>query len=180
VRIDPDSPAVQKIIQRIARTGEARAVAIKHLWKELALDQRLIQSMARMFLDGGWQYDRSIDVPEEFACVSWALELALRDYERSNKCRVLDRAEVEIVLTALIPQYGKPKRRSVAEPRYEPNGQRMTWSAKNKEQALYICTLLSGLGFQPYYSSQSVSIYGPLTKRMKINQVIKKLDRVAV
>jgi hypothetical protein len=160
------SPAVQKIVQEIAATGESRAVVTKRLWKELAIDPRLIHSMARQFMAGQCKYGKS-------GCVWIALKMELCQYENREKCKVLgSQAEVEKALSLLIPRFGKPTYRS----ENELKGRRIAWPTKTDERALQMCTLIHSLGIQPYHSRHQVSIYGPLTDRMKVNQVIKKLD----
>jgi hypothetical protein len=163
--------ACQKIVQHIAETGKPRAKAIKHLWKQLALEPWLVEQFARQFLDGGWRFGAYEDAGS-FACVSQALSMELCKYEYQGNCKVLDDAEVKKVLSVMVPLFGKPKYRHEDEPK----GRRITWPARTDERALRMCTLIHSLGIQPLRSRHLVSIYGPLTEKMKIHDVERKLD----
>jgi hypothetical protein len=166
--MDFDS-AVQKIIEHIAQTGKPVREAIEYLWKEIALDQSVVEQLARRHMEGSFFCKNS---------VSEALDQELRRYsERMDEAReVLSSEEIEKVINVMVPLFGRPNCLNVDE----PQARRIAWEAKDSEPALQMCTLISNLGLKCYCSRRSgtsVRIYGPWTDRKKVNELITKLGR---
>jgi hypothetical protein len=200
------SDAVQKIVQHIAETGKPRAKAIRDLWKELALPPATVKRMAqRYLLVADYDFENNNDCRNHYSLVGRSLDqeleqyeqpdwdattrtldptrldpIALAHYQRTNPdLAVLDQAQVQQALAAMVPLFGGPGRiQRDGEP-----GQRLAWPTKTVEQALWMCTVLKRLGLRCFYYkgrwSNEVLIYGPWTEKRKLNQVLKKLDNVA-
>jgi hypothetical protein len=164
--------AIQKIIQHIAETGKPRAKAIRDLWKELGLRPAMITRLAQEAMrNHTYLGDQTITCKlDEYREPDWSHGRSVGTVHSAE--------EVEKALSAIRKRnlFGLPK----ISQRYSYPGRQYHWDLKTEEQTLHMLTMLGKLcikGYRPRRFWRSVRIYGPETKRMQVNRVIKKLDR---